>query len=202
MRQTLLAAILVTTLCALPTVAQNHHGVAEGGDEGDLGTDPSGSFQFETDTEDCEPCFRGLSDDFWTFTLTADANLRIDVQDLFVPGDRYEARINGVDPFNPDEDCIVGRQEASVPPGNPDTVAVVTLTPGFYSVRIRDVAFQCDAQPLLCAASFNVRLTFGAPTGSPPACESACSSSEVPDQCEDRAGGEIPVELFSFDVDR
>ena len=157
----------------------------------DLGTDP-GTFSQFTVTNDCGPCFLGFDNNRYDFTLTT-----VEVADCCVAGDRFEVRFNdrnadedgNLDLNNHEEDCIAGRQPAALPVGTFDPIATVTLQPGDYSVRVRDVAFQCDPATSLCSAGFDVRISFGPPTGVSCAALMSCMDLATADpSCQDVSG--------------
>lgn len=159
-----------------------------------LGTDPTGTIERTTQTSDCATCYRGLSDDWAEFELTKPTDLTIGVTDCCVPGDRFEARINSVNPTDPDLDCIVARQPVSVTPDTLDVLTTVTLQPGSYAVRYRDVAFQCDDRTDLCSAGFTGTLTFGPSTSQPISCLTPCADIGSGDaSCQDVAASGIPL---------
>lgn len=160
----------------------------------DLGTDPTGTTEIVTQTSDCATCYRGLGDDWAEFSLTTPTDVTIGVTDCCAPGDRFEARVNTVSPADPDLDCIVARQPTSVAPDTFDELATVTLQPGDYAIRYRDVAFQCDDRTDLCAAGFTGTLTFGPSTGQPISCLTPCADIGSGDPgCQDVAASGIPL---------
>ncbi len=171
-------------------------------DIADLGTDPTGIWVVgpphlpntlpSPASFDCEPCFLGFGMDRYDFTLTSAADVMVEVQDqAFTPaGDRFEARCNnrnidedGDGSFNNHgEDCIFGRQLVAT--GGPFfpfvNLGTLTLEPGDWSIRIRDVEFQCGTTfepdpPTIptgnfCPAGYKVKITFSAPSLVPQEC--------------------------------
>jgi hypothetical protein len=141
-----------------------------------LGVDPSGvAFNSYSVTYDCAPCYLGFGTDRFDFKLTVPMDVKVEVSDCCVEGDRYEARINnrGVDEDgdtdfnNHEEDTIFGREVTNVPVYVYADLGTITLKPGDWTIRIRDIQFQCGTFNPGCAAGYTVRITFSAPTWVP-----------------------------------
>lgn len=142
-----------------------------------LGVDPSGVVVNHrySDTYDCAPCYLGFGQDRFDFKLTIPMDVQVEVMDCCIEGDRFEARINnkGVDEDgdadfnNHEEDTIFGREVINVLVDVYADLGTITLKPGDWTVRIRDIQFQCGTTNPGCPAGYWVRITFSAPTGVP-----------------------------------
>lgn len=207
---------LVLGFTAVPLRGQddisNCHGQVAVGHHGENivvvppGVDPVGVHTFGSVTSDCEPCLLGFGDDRYDFSLTAARDVLIEVADCCIEGDRYESRCNerntdedgDGDPNNHEEDCIVGREFPNVPVDTFANLGTVTLGPGDWTIRIRDVHFQADPPPCAgCAAGYTVQLTFSAQTNTPCAGLAplgilpgggACAADDQDPSCFDQAG--------------
>ena len=206
--KTLFRVLAIAALVTLPIAAQDSN-VPSGieGIEGvvDLGTDPT---SFDSDgprgrTDDCEECYRGLGNSRIDFALTQTRDMRVRIWDCCLLGDRYEVRVNDEQGGSPDEDCIVARQDSTAPLEVWDEFDTFTLLPGSYSLRIRDVAFQCDARDDRCPAGYGLQILWDDPTGSaPPQCLGCCTDilTQNP-SCQDQCALFIPVGLERLDVE-
>ncbi len=147
-----------------------------------LGVDPVGSFTSGSVTFDCATCYLGFGASRWDFTVTVPTDITVEVNDCCIEGDRYEARCNDRnvdedgdgDLNNHEEDCIFGREDVNVPVGTFANLGTVTLDPGDWTVRIRDIQFQCGTVNPGCPAGYTMRITFGSPTDTPCACLPSC----------------------------
>lgn len=158
-----------------------------------LGTNPVGTFTNPSATFDCQPCLLGFGQSRWEFTVTVPTDITVEVNDCCVEGDRFEARCNdrnvdedsNGDLINHEEDCIIGREMTNVPVGTFANVGTVTLQPGDWIVRIRDVQFQCGTSNPGCPAGYTMRISFGPPTGTQCAGLASCFNPSVPAACRD-----------------
>ncbi|MBN2013870.1 MAG: hypothetical protein JW778_01690 [Candidatus Altiarchaeota archaeon] len=136
----------------------------------DIPVDASG-WNTSTGTIDCVyGSTTGWAYDRWILTLTEAKDVTIQVDDCCCPGDYFEIYVDivliGTTPVPSEWGCESGTYGEGLSSGS----ATISLTPGTYTIEVRDAGFQAHtaeeiAAENMCPAAFTVSGTTGPYTG-------------------------------------